>query len=299
MGLIRYFTKALSDHGIGTEKFIAGEIFAALRDDDGARLNTYLFAQTNTPDINILCLRDYQCANYEDDLDPLTFALQHAKPNCAGVIAKYFPHLLADENENGHALFARVLQGDSLASVRTLIDIGQDARKPDRHGNIALHYAAMGAGQHGILPYLVQQWNVRDARNARGETPLMLAAGSGVTESIDWLLEARADIHLHDHEGLNATMHAIRGAKFRAASYLMANWGRVDFRHPMVERQKEHAHAAREFDFVDTLFRVRQRQEKEAADIAAQKQAESRAVHQAFVLKHGGYPAPITARFRL
>ncbi len=298
MGLIRYFTKALSDHGIGTQKFIAGEVFDALRADDGARLNTYLFAGFFAGK-DFLSLRDPGRANYEADLDPLTFALEHGKPNCALVMAKYFPHLLDDENENGHALFARVLQGDSLQAVRTLIEIGQDPKKPDRHGNIALHYAAMNDGEHGILPYLVQRHNVIDPRNKKGETPLMLAAGTGVLSSIDWLMNARADIHLRSHHGLNATMHAIRGGQYAAASYLMSNWGRVDFRHPLVERQKKIARAAHEYNFLDTLHFVQLRQEKEAAAFAAQKRAESRTAHKAFVLKHGGYAAPKTARFRL
>lgn len=77
----------------------------------------------------------------------------------------------------------------------------------DEEGNSLLHPAAQG--QHvETIKWLLEQGLKVDARNGRGETPLMLAAYALEPDIVRTLLEAKADIALHDKNLHTAKWHA-------------------------------------------------------------------------------------------
>jgi uncharacterized protein len=79
----------------------------------------------------------------------------------------------------------------------------------DEDGNTLLHHAAQGQRIDTVKWLLARGLKV-DARNQLGETPLMLAAYRLELNAVRTLLEAKADVSLHDQDFHTAKWHASR-----------------------------------------------------------------------------------------
>jgi ankyrin repeat protein len=85
-----------------------------------------------------------------------------------------------------------------------LIAAGADARAASHGGQTALHFCR----QVTKARLLKDHGADLDARDARGETPLMAVAFAGCMAMIEWLLQNGAAIGLVDEKGNHALMHA-------------------------------------------------------------------------------------------
>ncbi|CAG9982350.1 unnamed protein product [Clonostachys byssicola] len=121
-------------------------------------------------------------------------------------------HLLADEGDAD--LNVRDLHGDTplLAALETygkenivlmLLYCGADAEILNAAGDNALHVALKNYGaSRNIIEALLKSGVDPDARNRRGETPLMCSSSPNDAEKIwDLLLAAGADINARDRKG--------------------------------------------------------------------------------------------------
>lgn len=90
------------------------------------------------------------------------------------------PARRAWESNHDWAVFVSPVVGDTAIKeeLQALLDSGLSPNTPDRHGRAALHLAAL-LGQADLARLLLARGAAVDARDRRGSTPLMLAAGAG------------------------------------------------------------------------------------------------------------------------
>lgn len=101
--------------------------------------------------------------------------------------------------------------------IPMLISAGADinAISGDSDRVTPLHIAAAHSWQEEVSD-LLAHGAVVDARDSRGQTPLMHAAANGmIHSSAKKLVAAGAEINAIDHEGRTALMHAVLGAESR------------------------------------------------------------------------------------
>lgn len=101
--------------------------------------------------------------------------------------------------------------GGHVSTLQPLVDRGHFwACKKDADGNTPLHYAAQSCASEAVSILLAEMVPL-DARNAKQQTPLMLAAkaatecGAAVT-TIKLLLHSHADVNAVDYQG-NSPLH--------------------------------------------------------------------------------------------
>ena len=140
------------------------------------------------------------------------------EPSAAGAAA---------EDEDGwlalhHAIQSTVHWSYGIAACRGLIDM----MPPDRLqaktrggrtvGYTALHFAANGSDKmmerHSIVRLLLEREADVNALDNAHRTPLHLAAGTGVLDSAEVLVEARADLEIRDKNGKNAFDKCVRSS---------------------------------------------------------------------------------------
>ncbi len=91
--------------------------------------------------------------------------------------------------------------------VQACLDAGDDPNAPDPRGRTALH-AAAAAGAFKTCKLLLRGGGARcDARDSRGETPLLSAAQGGHRAVVELLAAAGADVAAADEGGVTA-LHA-------------------------------------------------------------------------------------------
>ena len=96
-------------------------------------------------------------------------------------------------------------------------DEGEDAIATDDH---PLHAAARD-GDLGRIENLVRDGADVNGTDTRGETPLMVAAGSRYPETVELLLSLGASPELLDSNGDSALMHAVRNGNVAATVILL------------------------------------------------------------------------------
>lgn len=98
-------------------------------------------------------------------------------------------------------------KGDT-ASANELLNVGVKTDGVDGDGNSALHLAVINGCAATIETLIAAKVNV-NARNAREETPLMIAAMYADIPTVEKLIAAGAELKLKDKFGRNAAFHAI------------------------------------------------------------------------------------------
>lgn len=96
-------------------------------------------------------------------------------------------------------------EDNALWAVRWLIDAGADVNERGAYGHTLLHIACGDSGNAEYCRMIINADNVNvDARNDRGETPLIAAITTEQSESVQLLLDAGADVKIKDNSGLDA-----------------------------------------------------------------------------------------------
>ncbi|MEW4459999.1 ankyrin repeat domain-containing protein [Roseibium algicola] len=101
-------------------------------------------------------------------------------------------------------------EAGNVAMVEQLLNLGatQDVANPQ--GDTALHLALIADREEVALLMIARGGAALQAPNARGKTPLMLAAQENLGEASIALLEGGANVCRADHEGNRAIDHALR-----------------------------------------------------------------------------------------
>jgi hypothetical protein len=106
----------------------------------------------------------------------------------------------------------RELIGRSGAKIlQAYFDHGLDLRAAGAEKSTLLHYATNVESVKWLIAHGIQV----DSRDIYGRTPLMCAARDGRLESVQGLLDEKANIGLHDNGGATAKWFAASGAKAR------------------------------------------------------------------------------------
>lgn len=91
--------------------------------------------------------------------------------------------------------------------------------------NTPLHSAA-AAGQHALVPWLVEHGAEVDARDSGGHTPLMVAAGNGFSRVVEALLAAGASVGAVNKDGKTALALAVESDEEEVVALLRKHGAR-------------------------------------------------------------------------
>ena len=104
-------------------------------------------------------------------------------------------------------------ESDSVPYLTWLLNAGAEPEAKDRDGNTALHYAFkrgfMGSDCPQSIDWLIKSPVDVNSLNAKGQTPLMLAAQSGDVKGIRQLIRGGANVNLADKRGRSALHYAM------------------------------------------------------------------------------------------
>lgn len=92
----------------------------------------------------------------------------------------------------------------------------------DPRGNSYLHRAAIEGAKPFVIEFLLKRGLDINARNAQGETALILAAWYGRADLVEVLLQKGADPNVKTRKGLSALKVASRNGDDRIVNLLLA-----------------------------------------------------------------------------
>lgn len=130
---------------------------------------------------------------------------------------------LGTTGNDGVTMLQLAIYEKKQASFRTLLDLGADPEQAGYRGDTALHTAAKAASPD-YLRWLLEAGVDPDVRNTTTQrTPLMESAAPGLTDQLEMLLDAGADVTLADRSGSTALHRAaITNAIFHVRPLLEA-----------------------------------------------------------------------------
>lgn len=133
--------------------------------------------------------------------------------------------LMTPSHADSYVDFFRAVNIDNLRTVRQLVERGFDVNARSEQGQCAL-YLALREEAHQVSAWLMQ-WPQTDlnARNAAGETPLMMAALKGQVEAMRILLDKGVPAH---HDGWSPLHYAATGKSVEAVRLLLDRGAPVD-----------------------------------------------------------------------
>jgi ankyrin repeat protein len=125
--------------------------------------------------------------------------------------------------------FFRAVRGDNASGVRTLLQRGFDPNTLDEHGQTGL-MIALREPSPKVIQVLVEspQTNV-DLGNAKGETPLMLAAIKGQQDLVAQLLKRDAAVN---KTGWTPLHYAATSGQLTIMKVLLDNYAFIDAQSP-------------------------------------------------------------------
>lgn len=165
----------------------------------------------------------------------LFYAAEHNALATLGVLAQHKANLASRDKAGNTVLHVVAIQGKP-ATAEWLLLHGADMRSTNHEGSTALAVAAF-SGNTDVAKLLLAKANPDDrnralfaaleggalptvtalidgglsinARNARQQTPLMVAAALRHAHIVDYLLQNKADINAVDRDGNTALLHAL------------------------------------------------------------------------------------------
>ena len=92
-----------------------------------------------------------------------------------------------------------------LQAVKWFLEKGATVNCDDNNGRNTLHFAAEG-GDTDIIDLIHTHLLNIELKTGEGHTPLMVAAGSGKLQAVNWFLQKGATVPCEDNRGWN-TLH--------------------------------------------------------------------------------------------
>ena len=193
-------------------------MMAASRSDDDHALYMKFFVEAGA-DVNV---------HDSSGLTALMYALEEGHTESVKFLTEQMsvPALNQVNNDGKTALMmaASGYTDEYVLSVKSLVEAGADVNLHDRSGLTALMYA-LEEGYAESVEFLTEQMSVPALNqvNNDGKTALMMAA-SGYTDeyvlSVKSLVEAGADVNLHDRSGFTALMYALEEGHTESVEFL-------------------------------------------------------------------------------
>jgi len=131
-------------------------------------------------------------------------------------------------NKAGSTPLRMAIESKRLSVVLILVDNGADLVRVYTNGRTALHYAVEGGDKEIVTALLAKRIDV-NAKDARGTTPLLLAASKNV-DIVTALISKGADVNARDTNGWTPLMEAAGANSSAMASILIANGADVTAR---------------------------------------------------------------------
>jgi ankyrin repeat protein len=121
--------------------------------------------------------------------------------------------------------FFHAVEVDDAGTVTQLLARGFDINSPDEHGQVAL-YLALRADSPKVVATLLGSPGLHvDAANAKGETPLMMAALKGKLGACQRLLEQGAQVN---RDGWSPLHYAASGPQPKVVSLLLERGAQIN-----------------------------------------------------------------------
>ncbi|KAM0516979.1 hypothetical protein ACHAPE_005091 [Trichoderma viride] len=106
-------------------------------------------------------------------------------------------------------------------SVKLLLQYSADIGAVNSSGQTVLHTSVRSPEMMSILLEKDQGKHYINATDARYQTPLLLAAASGINRTVGYLFDANADLHQTDEDGYPALHHAVIGGHLETIKILI------------------------------------------------------------------------------
>jgi ankyrin repeat protein len=160
----------------------------------------------NMDTLNALLERNAQVnvCNMEDNT-PLHLASLQGKANAVQCLIKHDADAGTKNREKHTPLQLATIKGD-LEVMRLLTEANSDVNVANRYGTTILHQCARN-GRVDIVKLLLNSGRCNlDAKDSKGDTPLLAATKSGFADIVECLALCGADIHFRSRDG-NAPIH--------------------------------------------------------------------------------------------
>lgn len=108
-------------------------------------------------------------------------------------------------------------------------------QRTDQNGNSVLHVAAEKGNVATLQLLLSRNESHLEAKNSKGETPLLAAFRSGLMVNADLLLSRGSNIQVKDNEGKNVFFYAFLNKDYDLIEKLFKQGGRIDLDQELVD----------------------------------------------------------------
>ncbi|MCC7035953.1 MAG: ankyrin repeat domain-containing protein [Alphaproteobacteria bacterium] len=138
---------------------------------------------------------------------PMMLAIDNDSPQAIGKLVRAGVSLEEKNPATGNTPLLYAASRDKRFSLSRLLQMGADTRAVNNAGETALMFTAWWGAVRQMNEILATRVNV-NARNAKQETAVMIAAARGNAEAAQALVKAGADLLLTDNFNRTASIHA-------------------------------------------------------------------------------------------
>ena len=157
-------------------------------------------------------------------LTALHMALKKGNKELALYIIKQYPELIHVTGQYGRSALHFAAEGGSMTLLRYLIDMGEDTRYVDDHGETILHMACL-CGQDDAVMYLTRHHkHLLHIKNNNGKTALHLTSVGGNVYIFKHLVSAGLDVHDRDNHMNNMLHYACYRRNHEMIEYLLQHY---------------------------------------------------------------------------
>lgn len=141
------------------------------------------------------------------DMQPLAYAMWQRQYETCGILVRHDPTILEDCREGRGTQLQHEMGTDNVKNMELLIALGANIHSRDAKGNGLLHVAARHTLYCKGIDILVKHGLDPTAKNADGDTPLLIAAGAGI-KTFNALRAHDPDLSQRDTKGRTLMMRA-------------------------------------------------------------------------------------------
>ncbi|UKZ71203.1 uncharacterized protein TrAtP1_012164 [Trichoderma atroviride] len=151
---------------------------------------------------------------------PLLIAIQAENRSACESLLELNAHPDIADDDGLTPLFL-ACEHEAYEFVRLLLQYGADIGAINPGGRTALHKSVKSPGMMDILLEKGHGKHYVDIADAQHQTPLLLAAASGINKTVHCLLDANADLHQTDENGYTALHFAAFGEHLETTKILI------------------------------------------------------------------------------